>query len=73
MSAVSAYSYLLAYRMIPLGYDESNIDKTVFRNLETGLPFERYSEMIFLDAIDSVSRVWLHAWARYRRWAEKKG
>ena len=73
MSAVSAYSYLLAYRMIPLGYDESNIDKTVFRNLDTGLPFERYSEMIFLDAIDSVSRVWLHAWARYRRWAEKKG
>lgn len=69
MSAISEYSYLKSYRMIPEGYDDKNLTPEVFDTLEGGLNFDRYSKEILSDAIDSIARVWLHVWARYREWA----
>lgn len=34
--------------------------------------FDDYGLTIFGDAIDSIARVWLHVWIRYRDWAFKK-
>lgn len=69
MSALSEYSYLMAYRMIPEQYDEKNLTKELYQTTEEWQHFEEYSRYIFSDAIDSIARVWLHVWARYRKWA----
>ena len=37
---------------------------------EWGKYFEMYSTMIFSDAIDSVARIWLHIWIKYKDWAK---
>ena len=34
MSAISQYSYLKSYQMIPEGYDDSNLDVKTFKTLE---------------------------------------
>ena len=70
MSAVSEFSYLKAYRMIPKEYDHTNINADVFKTLEGGINFDQYTKEILCDAVDSISRAWLHAWSRYRRWAK---
>ena len=70
ISAVSEYSYLMAYRLIPAEYDEKNLTKEVYRNSEAYARLEEYSRAIFCDAVDSIARVWLHVWARYRSWAQ---
>lgn len=69
MSAVTEYSYLLSYLMIPAGRDNS-LGWADYRRLPESARFEEYSKAIFTDAIDSVARIWLHAWIRYRRWVE---
>lgn len=68
MSAISQYSYLKSYQMIPEGYDDSNLDKDTFKTIEGGANFDRYSFEILSDAIDSIARVWLHIWSRYQNW-----
>jgi hypothetical protein len=70
MSAISAFSYLKSYRMIPRGFDETNLTTDLFKTLEGGANLERYSREILCDAVDSIARVWLHVWARYRSWAK---
>jgi chromosome segregation ATPase len=30
--------------------------------------FEEYSKIILADAVESIAKVWLHAWCRYRSW-----
>ena len=72
ISAVSEYSYLMSYRLIPDSYNEENLTKEVFKTTETFQRFDEYSQYILSDAIDSIARVWLHVWARYRAWAKGK-
>ena len=54
--------------MIPEGYDDSNLDVKTFKTLEGGINFDRYTFEILSDAVDSIARVWLHIWSRYRNW-----
>ena len=68
MSTISQYSYLKSYQMIPEGYDDSNLDVKTFKTLEGGINFDRYTFEILSDAVDSIARVWLHIWSRYRNW-----
>jgi len=70
MSGVSQYSYLLAYTMIPRQYDNTNLTKAGFKELDAWKKFDEYSKDILADAIESISRVWLHAWVRYRDWTK---
>lgn len=70
MSAISQYSYLKSYRMIPEGYDGDNLTADIFKTLEGGINFDRYSFEILTDAVDSIARVWLHIWSRYKDWAK---
>ena len=69
ISAVSEYSYLMAYRLIPPEYDEKTLTKELYKNTDAYAHFDEYSRIILCDAIDSISRVWLHVWSRYRKWA----
>lgn len=71
MSAVSEYSYLMAYSMLPDKWDEK-LSKATYKASAEWTRFEDDSRAILCDAIDSIARVWLHAWARYQDWAKKK-
>ena len=68
MSAITQYSYLTAYRMIPPEYDETNLTWDDFQHLDTGYSFEDYSKYILIDAIDSIAKVWLQVWKSYIKW-----
>ena len=68
MSAVSEYSYLMSYRLIPQEFTPENLTKELYRASDAYKRFEEYSQYVFADAIDSIARVWLHVWARYRAW-----
>ena len=70
MSAISEYSYLMAYRLIPEEYKEAELTKEIYMATEAYSHFEEYSRIILCDAVDSIARVWLHVWARYRSWAQ---
>lgn len=67
LSAITQYSYLTAYQMIPIQYDET-LKWDDFMALQTGYQFEEYSKFILMDAIDSIARVWLRVWQRYLDW-----
>ena len=71
MSAVTEYSYLLAYEMLPSGSDD--LDWVTFKKTPGGQRFEEYSSKLMADAIDSIARAWLHVWIRYRAWGPDKG
>jgi len=67
MSTITEYSYLLAYQMFPKGFKDmtwKNYSKT-----EEAKRFQEYCTLLMSDAIDSIARVWLHVWIRYRKWA----
>lgn len=68
MKAITQYSYLTAYKMIPANYDESNLNWKTFEGLKTGYSFEDYSKYIMIDSIDSIAKVWLRVWGRYQDW-----
>lgn len=71
MTAISEFSYLRAYEMIPETVrmeDSKNTGWTEFSKMKGGLEFDRYTREILGDAIDSIARIWLHVWARYRDW-----
>ncbi|MBR3725396.1 MAG: hypothetical protein IKN11_08440 [Bacteroidales bacterium] len=72
ISAVSEYSYLMSYRLIPKEFDEKNLTKELYKSSEAYSRLGEYSSDILCDAVDSIARVWLHVWARYRKWAEKR-
>ncbi len=67
MTAVCQYSYLTAYSMIPKKYNE-NLKWEDFININVNPSLEDYSKEILIDAIDSISRVWLRVWKRYIDW-----
>ena len=68
MSALTYYSYLRAYLMIPAGYDETLPRKKFLEEVEGGINLEEYTYEIFTDAIESIAHIWLRVWMRYRKW-----
>lgn len=70
MSAVSQYSYLFAYHLIPEEFANTSTFNEFMDETEWGQHFDDYSRMIFADAIDSIARIWLHVWIKYRDWAK---
>ena len=70
MSAISEYSYLMAYHLIPAAFDEKSLTKEIYKSSEAYAQLEDYSRVILCDAVDSIARIWLHVWARYRSWAK---
>lgn len=70
ISAVTQYSYLLAYEMIPQG--TGDLTWAAYKKLDAYQRFDEYSSMLLADAIDSIARAWLHVWIRYREWGPDK-
>lgn len=68
MSAVSQYSYLFSYYLIPETFKNSQSMQELMEQTEWGQNFDKYSTMIFGDAIDSLARIWLHVWIKFRNW-----
>jgi len=69
MSGISQYSYLLAYKMVPADREPDKITTAVYKKSEAYTEhFEEYSSIVLMDAIESIAKVWLHAWCRYRDW-----
>ena len=68
MSAVSQYSYLFSYFLIPKDFSNTQSMQEFAEKTEWGRYFEMYSTMIFSDAIDAIARIWLHIWIKYRDW-----
>ena len=70
MSGISQYSYLMAYKLVPEFDKPENISTAKYKKTEAYLEhFEEYSRIILADAVESIAKVWLHAWVRYRDWA----
>ena len=70
MSAVTEYSYLLAYEMFPRDFED--MGWTAYKKTPAAARFEEYSSKLMTDAIDSIARAWLHVWIRYRLWGPDK-
>ena len=70
MSAVTEYSYLLAYEMFPRDFED--MGWTAYKKTPAAARFEEYSSKLMADAIDSIARAWLHVWIRYRLWGPEK-
>lgn len=70
MSAVTEYSYLLAYEMFPSDFED--MGWTAYKKTPAAARFEEYSSKLMADAIDSIARAWLHVWIRYRLWGPEK-
>lgn len=68
MSAVSQYSYLFSYFLIPKDFSNTQSMQEFTEETEWGRYFETYSAMIFSDAIDAIARIWLHIWIKYTDW-----
>lgn len=69
MLTVCRYSYLLAYAFIPPGYDETNVTTQNVQSLPGQiLDLRQLSVIVFIDAIDAISRIWLRVWRRYLDW-----
>jgi hypothetical protein len=71
MSAISQYSYLTAYKMIPKEYSPENLSWDDFKALNTGYSFEEYNKMLLIDAIDSIAKIWLRVWRKYQKWVNR--
>ncbi|MFC2076853.1 hypothetical protein ACFLT7_07210 [candidate division KSB1 bacterium] len=57
MSAICQHSYLLSYCFIPPEYNYASLTTRNWKSLGS-VSFEKVSEAVFLDAIDSIARVW---------------
>jgi len=71
MSAVTEYSYLLAYEMFPKDFEDMGWKG--YKATPSAERFEEYSLKLMTDAVDSIARAWLHVWIRYRLWGPDKG
>lgn len=69
MSGITQYSFLLSRDLVPDDRKPEDITTEYYRTSEafTG-HFEEYSRIILADAVESIAKVWLHAWVRYRDW-----
>jgi len=73
MLAVCQHSYLLSHNMIPSEETPKTVTKKNWDTLSaSGLTYEELSVWVLSDAIDSIARVWLHIWRKYRKWEIKK-
>jgi hypothetical protein len=72
MSAIAQYSYLTAYELVPDTFDVKVQDYQALIDLITPVRFDEISKGILIDSIDSVSKVWLRAWKRYKNWEKGK-
>jgi len=70
MSAVTEYSYLLAYQMFPKDFADTGW--TEYKKMPQAERFDEYSTKLMTDAVDSIARAWLHVWIRYRQWGPDK-
>ena len=69
MSGITQHSYLMAYELIPADRPPSEISKAYYVQTEAYKEhFLEYSKIIMGDAVESIAKVWLHAWCRYRDW-----
>ena len=69
MSGITQYSYLMAYRLIPADRPPKEITKEYYKESEAYKEhFMEYSKIILGDAVESIAKIWLHAWVRYRDW-----
>jgi hypothetical protein len=68
MSVVSQYSYVFSYYLIPETFKNTQTIQEFMEQTEWGHDFDKYSVMIFGDAIDSLARIWLHVWIKFRNW-----
>ncbi len=70
MSGVSQYSYLFSYFLVPETFSNTQTWTDFTQQTEWGKNFDAYNKMIFCDAIDSIARIWLHVWIKYRTWLQ---
>lgn len=68
MSDASHYSYLFSRYLIPDDFENDRSMQDFKEATEWGRNFDKYSTMIFSDAVDSIARIWLHIWIKYRSW-----
>jgi hypothetical protein len=72
MSAITQYSYLAAYEMIPAEYTEENLSWEDFEKLDRSYTFDDYSKFLLMDSIDSIAKIWLRVWMKYLKWMKGK-
>ena len=69
MSAICEYAYLLSYDFIPEGADETTVTRANWQSLPNQKgTFADFSVIAITDAIDSIAKVWLRIWRRYKKW-----
>lgn len=71
MSSVSLYSYLLAYEMLP---ETVTMDTPIeeIKQSEMYAKLDEYSTKIMYEAINSIARIWLHVWVKYKKWEKEQ-
>jgi len=67
MSAVCQHSYLLSYLFIRQGYDHTNVTSKNWKKLGL-ISFEDLNVAVLSDAIESIAKVYLRIWRKYKRW-----
>ncbi len=69
MSGISQYSYLMSYRLVPADHVPDEISKNLYMDSDAYKDhFLEYSKVILGDAVESIAKIWLHAWVRDRDW-----
>jgi hypothetical protein len=71
MSAICQHSYLLSHQFIPSHLDETSVGADDYKDVGT-TTFDEMSEAVLADAADSIARIWLRVWHRYREWRKKQ-
>lgn len=68
MNAVAQHAYYMSYVLFPEDFNMKTSAKA-FIETETYQKLDEYSFAILFDAIDSIARIWLHAWHRFLNWS----
>ncbi len=69
MSGISQYSFLMASRLVPEDRKPKDITPAYYKKTDAYKEhFDEYTTIILNDAVESIAKVWLHAWCRYRDW-----
>jgi len=69
MNALCHYSYLLSYEFIPEGLSVADVTPDNWDSLPNRkISFHELSVAAFMDAIDSIARIWLRIWRKYMIW-----
>jgi hypothetical protein len=67
--AVTHFSFLLALKYLPQGYDPARFDRDALQMPSgLGMSYEEMSIASLADAIDAVARVWFNVYADYDNW-----